>query len=450
MNVRDTDSDDIASAIWDSGGGAPIRGSSYIFPGDQTENFLVDMTYQVTPPGHSVTKGTGGEWTGSPTFEANGGGAADDRTKFTDSGADFQAYMVGWLLQPDVELPSYLEIVEVDESSGNWVRVKGDADTLVTTGSTYRLHAPPGVDRATGALITGLEEAGSHWLWSGYEYVPPMVGFADPAGQDPGIYGAQSGGNKLGSYHCWNRVYDVHTGRWTTPDPAESPWSNLWAYAGGRPTLGTDPTGLDYSQIDELIEEGCLTEAEISAVKALSKAGWTFIDGDVDGTSETTGESSQVDDQWRVDVKKKEIELDYAHDETGCIQLKVVLNLLVRWKNAGHIKPGKAKKAVQIDQDSYTAIRRYENDESKFTLDDYKIKCCLEGAVTNFIQTAAFLTLSATLRESIKLCLTGMTSPNTASTASLKAACGAALAVLTDGALVGVNMANTIKKCRKD
>ena len=200
--------------------------------------------YQVTPPGHAVTKGTGGEWTGSPTFEANGAGAADDRTKFTDSGADFQAYMVGWLLQPDVELPSYLEIVEVDESSGNWVRVKGDADTLATSGSTYRLHAPPGVDRATGALITGLEQAGSRWLWAGYEYVPPMVGFADPQGQDPGTYGAQPGGNKLGSYHCWNRVYQPATGRWTTPDPAKTPWSNLIQYTAHTPLTASDQTGL--------------------------------------------------------------------------------------------------------------------------------------------------------------------------------------------------------------
>ena len=179
-----------------------------------------------------------------PTFEANGGGAADDRTKFTDSGADFQAYMAGWLLQPDVELPSYLEIVEVDESSGNWVRVKGDADTLATSGSTYRIHAPPGVDRATGALITGLEESGSQWLWAGYEYVPPMVGFADPAGQDPGTYGAQTGGNKLGSYHCWNRVYEPATGRWTTPDPVATPWVNAMGYVQHNPTNMADPRGL--------------------------------------------------------------------------------------------------------------------------------------------------------------------------------------------------------------
>ena len=209
-------------------------GTSYIFPGDQTENFLADMTYVATPLGHAVTKGTGGEWTGAPAY-------ASSETTFTDSSADFQAYMVGWLLQPDVELPSYLEIVEVVSATA--IKVKGDADTLASAGSTYRIHSPPGVSVTTGALITGLEEAGSRWLWAGYDYAPPMVGFHNPEGQDPGTYGAQSGGNRLGSYHCWHRVYEPATGRWTTPDPAMTPWANLFCYCS-QPPLGSDPTGL--------------------------------------------------------------------------------------------------------------------------------------------------------------------------------------------------------------
>ena len=49
---------------------------------------------------------------------------------------------------------------------------------------------------------------------------------------------------KLGQYHCWNRVYDIQTGRWTTPDPAASPWSNLQGYVGSNPVSRTDPSGL--------------------------------------------------------------------------------------------------------------------------------------------------------------------------------------------------------------
>ncbi|MBK8205157.1 MAG: hypothetical protein IPK87_00055 [Planctomycetes bacterium] len=222
--------------------------------------------YQVAPPGHAVANSSGGEWTGAP-------GHASGFTTFTDTGADFQAYMVGWLLHPDVELPSYLEIVEVVSATA--IKVKGDTDTLATSGSTYRLHTPPGVDRATGALITDLEESGSHWLWAGYEYVPPMVGFADPAGQDPGIYGAQSGGNKVGSYHCWNRVYEPATGRWTTPDPAMTPWSSLATYVAS-PVSQADPSGLGdkASETEEESPWPTGTAPELKMIRKLSKIHW--------------------------------------------------------------------------------------------------------------------------------------------------------------------------------
>lgn len=49
---------------------------------------------------------------------------------------------------------------------------------------------------------------------------------------------------KLGQYHCWNRVYDVATGRWTTPDPAASPWSSLFDYAWEAPLACNDSVGL--------------------------------------------------------------------------------------------------------------------------------------------------------------------------------------------------------------
>lgn len=50
--------------------------------------------------------------------------------------------------------------------------------------------------------------------------------------------------NKLGQYHCWNRVYDPAQGRFTTPDPAASPWSDLQDYVGGNPVSRSDPSGL--------------------------------------------------------------------------------------------------------------------------------------------------------------------------------------------------------------
>lgn len=49
--------------------------------------------------------------------------------------------------------------------------------------------------------------------------------------------------NKLGQYHCWNREFDLHTGRWTTPDPA-SQLANELSYLGEYPIHSADPTGL--------------------------------------------------------------------------------------------------------------------------------------------------------------------------------------------------------------
>jgi RHS repeat-associated protein len=62
--------------------------------------------------------------------------------------------------------------------------------------------------------------------------------------------------HKLGQYHCWNRELDLQTGRWTTPDPAASPWANLQSYAENDPTCTSDPVGLQPADdLDELRAE---------------------------------------------------------------------------------------------------------------------------------------------------------------------------------------------------
>lgn len=55
-------------------------------------------------------------------------------------------------------------------------------------------------------------------------------------------YSAQP--HKLGQYHCWNRELDINTGRWTTPDPLFSSWTNGISYTNEIPTMHLDPTGL--------------------------------------------------------------------------------------------------------------------------------------------------------------------------------------------------------------
>src|SRR5690606_17693963 len=49
--------------------------------------------------------------------------------------------------------------------------------------------------------------------------------------------------NHLGQYHCWNRDYDLHTGRWTTPDPLQDATWNFFSYPD-RPTGERDRNGL--------------------------------------------------------------------------------------------------------------------------------------------------------------------------------------------------------------
>lgn len=43
---------------------------------------------------------------------------------------------------------------------------------------------------------------------------------------------------------CSCQIHDINTGRWTTPDPAASPWSNLQDYVGNNPISRSDPSGL--------------------------------------------------------------------------------------------------------------------------------------------------------------------------------------------------------------
>lgn len=49
---------------------------------------------------------------------------------------------------------------------------------------------------------------------------------------------------KAGNYYCWNRTYDPSIGSWTTPDPAASPFWNLYDYCNDSPTQRGDTTGL--------------------------------------------------------------------------------------------------------------------------------------------------------------------------------------------------------------
>lgn len=58
--------------------------------------------------------------------------------------------------------------------------------------------------------------------------MPPLTGI-ETSGT---VYHAQSGQNKAGLHDCWHRTYSPFFMRWTSADPAASPWWNLMEYCG--------------------------------------------------------------------------------------------------------------------------------------------------------------------------------------------------------------------------
>lgn len=154
----------------------------------------------------SALQHTFGEWSHTPV---NSGGTTGT-TAFRDSAGDIKIFMKGWVraanepqgrtasrgMVPAVTELGYLQVTDVDTSLDK-VIVKGDADTISGIGQRYWLVAPGGVSPETGALETDPCKMGSLWLWAGYLYRAPIVGFNNPPGQSAGTYGAQPGLNQL-------------------------------------------------------------------------------------------------------------------------------------------------------------------------------------------------------------------------------------------------------------
>jgi len=95
----------------------------------------------------------------------------------------------------------------------------------------------------------------SRYLAFHYWYIIPVAGvFVDEdlakeleLTHGSQVYGTQWGGNYQGQYQAWHRFYNPTTGRWTTPDPAAAPWTNLVGYVGESPINRSDPTGLTFN-----------------------------------------------------------------------------------------------------------------------------------------------------------------------------------------------------------
>ncbi len=170
--------------------------------------------------------------------------------------------------------PTSLSASRFDVSTTS-IKVKGDVTGLTASGERYWVYAPPHIETEHGTIDPDALCYSSKYLWAGYEYVTPMAGFyVDPPGASGlGVYGRQDGSNQAGWYYCWNRTYDPSTARWTTPDPATSPWTNLWSYCGANPVTGTDPSGLESEKSKRLAKKQRKLERVARRIKAKNNYG---------------------------------------------------------------------------------------------------------------------------------------------------------------------------------
>lgn len=217
-----------------------------------------------------------------------------DTTTFTDAGTPFPVGAINWWLQPDAARSTYLDIISAGTGQ---IVVAGNATQLAhglipqlpldpILGTFYCIVWPVGVDPATGTLAHADPcNPASRLLFAGYYYMPPVAGTTvPPSGGSPGVYGKQTGDNYGGDYYCVNRIFDPGSGRWTTPDPAASPSSNLQDYVGSNPIQGTDPSGLFMYWDHDGITERALTLTNVPAclhrqiMRGSQRIDWTHGD----------------------------------------------------------------------------------------------------------------------------------------------------------------------------
>ncbi len=187
-----------------------------------------------------------GEWDAAADQDSSG-----NFTEFTlPSEAYVSDFQVGWLLQPDINVPVYLPITSANNGT---ITVSGSYGSLApsSSGTHFRIYAPPGVER-TGPFYSGFEAgtlsrftsaSSSRNLFGGYRYESPLAGVRDDLWM--AVQGRQSGKNFTGLHYTLHRHYDPHLMRFTSTDPAAAPFFNLYAYCQGNPSRFFDPDGLD-------------------------------------------------------------------------------------------------------------------------------------------------------------------------------------------------------------
>jgi len=203
---------------------------------------------------------TSGTWYDIPVYDSG----SDTTTFYGEAwhlGLGTAMEEQGTTLVPDVETVQWtvekaqlreavvhLTILSITVNTGaanDEIVVRGRADDLASNGDRFFIQVPPQFvndpDDGSGAdAYTTPERGGSRYLYAGYRYEMRRPG---------GTLGSPQ--PNAGWYYCWNRMYDPLIGRFTSPDPAASPWSNLWDYVSMNPVQRTDPAGLQQADLSK-------------------------------------------------------------------------------------------------------------------------------------------------------------------------------------------------------
>ena len=196
-----------------------------------------------------------GLWENTATSSGSGVSA---RTTFTLPTLPLVCtFQKGWLLQPDVNFPAFLPILNLDENSRTLTTAGAYAD-LAKTGSEathFRIYAPPGIEThgwatnaRAGVLSRWVGARSSRCLFGGYRFESPLAGFDSATFAGPGELQPmcrQSGYNFAGLHYTLHRHYDPRLMRFTSIDPAASPVYNLYAYSNNSPARFFYPDGLE-------------------------------------------------------------------------------------------------------------------------------------------------------------------------------------------------------------
>jgi len=157
------------------------------------------------------------------------------------------AYVQGWWFEPDVSQYHYTP-VGATFASGH--QFSGGASKGPPPGQQgASAFAPPvgtsartGTNRGPGAAAGGSTQITFTNSWHLFNNAGAFAGTAGAGGT--GGQGRSRGPSRAGEIHNWHRDYKPDIGRYTTPDPADTPWTNRLEYVGGRPVTVADPTGL--------------------------------------------------------------------------------------------------------------------------------------------------------------------------------------------------------------